>query len=223
MTNRFWVSLSIGLLLFMFGCGGDANAPTNTDDGSAATLTGITITPNNDVGLIAGGTAHLKATGSFSDGTTADMTAQVLWGITSTSSATVASDGIVTGVASGTTTITATDISGTVSGNLALTVLASAEISILSGAASKCENAHSPATLFVPVGTQVTWTNTDGTHTVTSTNNSSGCPPGGNTIIGEINSSFFSGTFSNIFNSAGTFHYACQIGSHTMRATVIVE
>jgi plastocyanin len=61
--------------------------------------------------------------------------------------------------------------------------------------------AFSPATLTIPVGTKVTWTNKDtATHTVTSDNgafNSNNMPNGA--------------TFSFTFNQAGTFSYKCAI------------
>ena len=72
--------------------------------------------------------------------------------------------------------------------------------------------AFSPATITVPVGTKVTWTNQDSTdHTVTADNgttfDSGHIAPGA--------------TFSFTFTTAGTFPYHCNI--HTsMTAKVIV-
>jgi plastocyanin len=73
--------------------------------------------------------------------------------------------------------------------------------------------AFNPATVTVPVGTTVTWTNNDpSTHTVTSSQgnvlNSPNLPQGG--------------TFSYTFNQKGTFEYHCAI--HTsMTGKVIVQ
>ena len=72
--------------------------------------------------------------------------------------------------------------------------------------------AFSPATLNVPVGTTVTWTNNDGTtHTVTSD-------------TGVFNSGDISpnATFSYTFNNTGTFTYHCSIHPY-MQGTVIVH
>ncbi len=71
--------------------------------------------------------------------------------------------------------------------------------------------AFNPATITVPVGTKVTWTNQDAaTHTVTSDTgafDSKNLPTGG--------------TFSFTFNQAGSFAYHCAI--HTrMVATIVV-
>jgi plastocyanin len=69
-----------------------------------------------------------------------------------------------------------------------------------------------PATVTVPVGTTVTWTNRDDTlHTVTEANRrfaSPGLDPGG--------------VFSYTFASAGSYTYFCSLHPH-MTATVIVK
>lgn len=71
--------------------------------------------------------------------------------------------------------------------------------------------AFNPATITVPVGTKVTWTNQDpATHTVTS---DTGAFDSKNLSTG--------GTFSFTFNQAGSFAYHCAI--HTrMVATIVV-
>jgi plastocyanin len=71
--------------------------------------------------------------------------------------------------------------------------------------------AFSPATLTIPVGSVVTWTNKDGIpHTVTSD-------------TGAFNGSVNAGTsFSFTFSQAGTFAYHCAIHP-SMVAKVIVQ
>lgn len=82
------------------------------------TLTSITITPAS-FSLSPGATQQLTATGNFSDSSTQDLTTQVTWSSSSPTVATVGNtaptQGLVTAVASGRTTITATmgSISGT--------------------------------------------------------------------------------------------------------------
>lgn len=66
-----------------------------------------------------------------------------------------------------------------------------------------------PATLNVPTGTSVTWTNGDTTlHTVTS-----GSPEGGAASGAEFDSSYIGAgkTFEHTFASAGTFDYYCTL------------
>ena len=72
--------------------------------------------------------------------------------------------------------------------------------------------AFHPATLDVAVGTTVTWTNQDGNgHTVTADNGSfdSGTVSGG-------------ATFSQVFDTVGTFAYHCKIHS-SMHGTITVH
>jgi plastocyanin len=72
--------------------------------------------------------------------------------------------------------------------------------------------AFSPATLPIPAGTTVTWTNNDSTtHTVTSDN---GVFDSGNLAPNA--------TFSYTFSNAGTFAYHCSI--HTsMTGKIVVK
>ncbi|MBI5549026.1 MAG: Ig domain-containing protein, partial [Deltaproteobacteria bacterium] len=89
-----------------------------TIDVTAATLVSIALTPA-DVSVGQGATATLMATGSYSDATTKDLTAEATWSTSDASKATV-SAGVVTGVAAGTATITASV--GAVSGEADVTV-----------------------------------------------------------------------------------------------------
>jgi uncharacterized protein YjdB len=84
-----------------------------------ATLSSITVTPANP-SIPKDQTQQLKATGVFSDGTSTDITASAEWSSANTSVATVNTNGLASGVASGTSDITAT--SGTTSGSTTLTV-----------------------------------------------------------------------------------------------------
>jgi uncharacterized protein YjdB len=93
---------------------------TTTVTVSNATLASITITPSNPT--IAQGTAlQLTATGNFSDNTTQDLTSSVSWTSSDLALATV-SNGLVSGQAAGTPTITATQ--GGVHGTTTVTVSA---------------------------------------------------------------------------------------------------
>ncbi|MBU4143154.1 Ig-like domain-containing protein, partial [Patescibacteria group bacterium] len=69
-----------------------------------------------------GNTVQFTASGSYSDGTTLNITAQVTWSSSNTSVATVNNSGLATAMATGTATITAT--SGSISGNTTLTITA---------------------------------------------------------------------------------------------------
>ncbi|MDO8491761.1 MAG: cupredoxin family copper-binding protein, partial [Dehalococcoidia bacterium] len=72
--------------------------------------------------------------------------------------------------------------------------------------------AFSPASISVPVGTTVTWTNKDSVaHTVTS---DSGVFNSGNLSTNK--------TFSYTFATAGTFPYHCSLHTY-MKGTVTVQ
>ena len=76
--------------------------------------------------------------------------------------------------------------------------------------------AFSPASITVPTGTIVTWTNNDSvTHTVTGTGN--GAPNGFNS--GNLASGT---TYSFTFTDPGTYTYQCTIHP-SMTGTVIVQ
>jgi hypothetical protein len=71
------------------------------------TLTSIAVTPAN-ASIAVGGTQQFTATGTYSDGTTQDLTATAIWTSATPTVATITSPGgLATGLASGTTVITA--------------------------------------------------------------------------------------------------------------------
>ncbi len=111
-------SISCGLvalvLISLSGCGGSSSgSPT------PVVLQSIQVTPSAP-SVNAGSTQQFKATGSYSDSTTKDLTSSVTWSSSTTATATVSAGGLATAAAQGTTTITAT--SGTISGSTVLTV-----------------------------------------------------------------------------------------------------
>jgi hypothetical protein len=83
------------------------------------TLVSIVVAPV-DPSIGTGATIQFTAYGTYSDGSYKIITSSVAWSSSRTGVATIVSGGLATGVAVGTTTITAK--SGTVSGSTALTV-----------------------------------------------------------------------------------------------------
>lgn len=95
------------LLSSLSGCGG-GGAKANI---SPPTLTSIAITPVTPT-VTLGATQHFKATATYSDSSTADVTSSANWSSSDTSKATIqsagqSSPGLATGVATGSTTISA--------------------------------------------------------------------------------------------------------------------
>ena len=109
-----------------------ATDPTTSIEGVAvvtvlpAVLVAVTVSPLAS-NVPAGQTEQLVATGVYSDGTMVDITDSVTWASSDTSAATVSnaagSEGLVTGVSDGATTITATDSTTSIEGVAAITVL----------------------------------------------------------------------------------------------------
>jgi Bacterial Ig-like domain (group 2) len=93
------------------------NAGTTT--GGNPTLTSIQITPFSPT-LSMGQVQQLSAIGSFSDGSTQDLTSSAGWGSANTGIASVSNSGLATAAGHGTTTVTAS--SGSITGSTPLTV-----------------------------------------------------------------------------------------------------
>ncbi len=94
---------------------------TGGGSGSVPALTAITISPVNP-SIPVNTTEALTATGSYSDGSSADITSRVTWSSSSPATASVSGSGAVTGVVGGSATITAT--MGSVSQSTTVTVTA---------------------------------------------------------------------------------------------------
>ena len=86
---------------------------------TAAVLTSIAVTPVNP-SIRKGMTQRFTATGSYSDGSTQNLTSSVVWSSSNTSVATISSTGLASGVGPGSSTIQA--VSGSVTGSTTLTV-----------------------------------------------------------------------------------------------------
>ena len=116
-----------------------ATDPTTSIEGVSvvtvlpAVLVAVTVSPLAS-NVPAGETEQYSATGLYSDGTTADLTHSVTWASSDTSAATVSnaagSRGLVTGVADGASTITATDPTTSIEGVAAVTVLPAVLVTI---------------------------------------------------------------------------------------------
>jgi len=97
------------------------SATLTVNSGAGANLTAIAISPAGPT-VPVNTTQQLTATGSYSDGSTRDLTALVTWSSSTIANATVDVGGLVKGIAAGTSTITAT--LGSVMGTTSVTVTA---------------------------------------------------------------------------------------------------
>src|SRR5207302_10623587 len=117
----------------------------------------ITVTPSVP-SISKGETQQFVATGTYSDGSTQNLTSVVSWSSSQPGVATVSTTGLATGVGAGAAVIAAT--SGTVSGSTTLTVTSAALVSI----------ATTPGNSSIALGTKQQFTAT-GTYTDGSTLN----------------------------------------------------
>ena len=163
---------------------------------TAPTLTSIAVTPANP-SITKGATEQFTATGTYSDSSTANITSSVTWASGTTADATITSGGLATGVAAGTSTITAT--LGGVSGNTKLTVTAPtltsiavtpANPSITKGATEQftATGTYSDSST-ANITSSVTWASgTTADATITSGGLATGVAAGTSTITATLNS-----------------------------------
>ncbi|MBI4283332.1 MAG: S8 family serine peptidase [Chloroflexi bacterium] len=101
------------------GDGGNFGTERNFTSGPSVSLVSIAVAPTSPT-ITLGQTRQFTATGTYSDTTTANLTATAIWTSSNSSVATISATGLATSTGGGTTVITAT--SGGISGNTTLTV-----------------------------------------------------------------------------------------------------
>lgn len=118
-------ALNVGTSTISAALGAKSGSTTLTV--TPAALTSIAVTPAS-AKLPAGFQKQFMATGTFTDGTTGDVTKDVTWLSSTVATATVSNadgaEGVVSAVAAGTTSITAKDPASSVQGSQTLTVTA---------------------------------------------------------------------------------------------------
>ncbi len=164
---------------------------------TAATLSSISVSPSAATVAI-GGTLGLKATGTYSDGTTVDLTGSAVWS-SSDKTIVAVSSGTISALAAGNATVTASF--GGKSGTSAITVSAATLLSIT----------LSPAPATLPMGATLQF-------------KASGLYTGGSTrdVTADVAWSIDDATIATISNAAGTAGRATPVkpGSTTVRATL---
>jgi len=146
--HKIWIALSC---LLLAGCSGVGTKSLSSGSGQpssggqpvSASLSGLSVTPNA-ASIAATSTVTLHATGSYSDGTTKDLSSSATWTSSDSKIATVSAAGVVTGVANGTATISAK--SGAFTGSASITVTGGASPSLSSIVIS-------PASPSIPINT----------------------------------------------------------------------
>jgi hypothetical protein len=142
------------------------------------TLTTVTVSPSTP-SVAVGKTQQMVATGTYDNGTTDTVTDSATWSTSDNTIATVSSSGLVTGVASGTATISATlnGLSGSTTVTVTVANLSSIKITSTSQSLFSGQTAQFKATGILQNGNtvdltdSVTWTSSN---TAAATINSSG-------------------------------------------------
>lgn len=106
--SRFAYYVNIAFLaLLIFGVTGCSSSKTSTTFTGTPVLTSIAVTPSPPPSLSKGHTQQFRAVGTYSDGTTADITSRVTWNTDNTAAATIDNTGLAAGVEAGIANITA--------------------------------------------------------------------------------------------------------------------
>ncbi len=126
-TTGVATAVAVGAGTIITATSGKISGSTTLDVNSAA-LSSVAVTPANP-SIPSGVPQQFTATGTYSDGTSYGITAQVTWSSSNTAVATVDAGGLAVSVAPGSTTIAAS--SGSISGSSNLTVNSATLSSIL--------------------------------------------------------------------------------------------
>lgn len=207
--HNAWKSITV-LTLVLGACGGDDGTPPQ---GSVFTTLGISAANLN---LVDGDTARLTATPRDQNG--APMS---LPGATFTASGTAASvstTGLVTALAQGTSTVTASLTAGGVTRTATTNVNVSALPTSPTVTASATGQTFDPDTVKVATGGTVTWSFPGMAHNVIW---DGAAPPGGDITPPPPLSN--GATADRTFPNAGTYLYHCSIHGPSMDGRVIVR
>jgi uncharacterized protein YjdB len=147
LRHKIWI---LSFCLLLTACSGVKNQQGSGGPGS---LTALSVTPSA-VSIAVAATVSLHATGTYSDGSTKDLTSSVTWSSSNSNAASVSASGTATGVATGIVTVTAR--SGSLSG--------SATVTVNSASTNLTSITLSPANPSIPINTtqQLTATGTYG-------------------------------------------------------------
>jgi uncharacterized repeat protein (TIGR03803 family) len=174
---------------------------TTTLTVTRSSLVSIAVTPSLP-SIAAGTNEQFAATGTFSDNTTQNLTADLAWASSNTAIATVSSSGLASAVGPGSATITATckvaSTCSTLAGSATLTVTAATLVSI----------AITPPVPSIALGTSETFTAT-GTYSDNSTQN----------LTALVTWSSASPSVAKISNATGTAGVATSVATGTTLVT----
>lgn len=174
-------------------------------------FTAVTVSPN-PASVAVGGTVQLVATPRDQFGAPLSGAEPAAWSSGDPTRATVSGSGVVTGVAAGTATISASIQRNGVTRTGSVTVAVGGSGQPTTASVRTVERTFSPSTVTIARGGSVTW-QFDDMHNVTFSGSG---PTGGN--IGNTSS----GAVTRQFPGTGSFPYTCTL-HNGMNGTVIVQ
>ena len=179
-----------------FGHGGNGSRAGAT----ASVFTSVAVSPSTP-GVTVGATTPLAASARDQDGNALAGVAAATWTSSNTAVATVDASGVVTGVAAGTATITASMVSGglTKTGTATLTVTAAPSVG--SATVTTPNETFTPPLVTIAAGSAVTWQFSGALHNVTFGT----LKPAG----GDIPNTAAGIAVARTFATAGTYDYQC--------------
>lgn len=176
---------------------------------TSASLVSLAIAPSNP-SIALGSSQQFKATGTYTDGSTQDLTGSAAWSSSAGNVATIANGGVAASLGAGNSTISASV--GTVSGSTRLTVTAPSLVSI----------AVTPAIPSIPAGEKQQFTAT-GTYTDQSTHDLTAQVQWTSSAMGTASISDDSGTFGSATGVApGTTTITASLNSISGSTTLTV-
>ena len=201
-TRKLWLAAALAPLVLASGCKGFFVNPT---------LSSISIGPQAQT-ITTQQTLQMTATGTYSDGSTKDLTGRVNWSSNTTSCATIGANGLVSPVktVAGVCTSTISAVSGTVSGATAtVTVTQGTPTSINLTASTTTPQHNSSVTftakaIFPNSGTaqdstsSVTWVVSDTTNLTLTNGSGTGTLSAGSAGIAITVQASFAGVLSNV-------------------------
>jgi uncharacterized protein YjdB len=157
--------------LVLSGCGGGSSKSNSQSTSSTKTLSSITVSAKNGAkSVVAGATLQLAAQGTYSDGSTADITSSVTWSTSDVTIATANASGLLTSIKAG--SVAATAKQGSLTGSMTISVSTASLSSIaVSGGASlaaglseqlSAQGTYSDKSTQA-ITSQVTWQSSDAT------------------------------------------------------------
>lgn len=145
MRHTVTTVIVVMITMVLIGCGGGSNAPVTPTSPQQAKLTAVSISPANS-SLPVGATQQFAATGTYSDGSTKNLTAAVNWHSSNTNIGAISTRGLLSPLSAGKTTISATTSGLTGSASVTITPAAIVSLSVTCPIASIAFNTQEQCT-----------------------------------------------------------------------------